>query len=164
MKIPLNIDWQQILLHLFNFSILVIGLYLLLYKPVKKFMQKREDYYKEMDASAQKDRQEAKALLDQYEKRLADADGEIAEKREQAQAELDQLREQQLSEVRHQADVIMTQARESSAQERKALRAKATKELGSLVVEAAEKIALKEGEDPYEQFLKLAEEEESHAS
>ena len=29
-NIPLNIDWQQILLHFFNFSILVGGLYLLL--------------------------------------------------------------------------------------------------------------------------------------
>lgn len=38
MNIPLNIDWQQILLHLFNFSILVGGLYLLLFKPVKNFM------------------------------------------------------------------------------------------------------------------------------
>ena len=41
-NIPLNIDWQQILLHFFNFSILVGGLYLLLFKPVKRFMEKRE--------------------------------------------------------------------------------------------------------------------------
>ena len=31
---PLNIDWQQILLHLLNFAILFAGLWLLLYKPV----------------------------------------------------------------------------------------------------------------------------------
>ena len=42
MSIPLNIDWQQILLHLFNFAILAGGLYLLLYKPVKRFMEQRE--------------------------------------------------------------------------------------------------------------------------
>ena len=36
MGIPLNVDWQQILLHLFNFIILFGGLWLLLYKPVKK--------------------------------------------------------------------------------------------------------------------------------
>lgn len=41
MGVPLNIDWQQILLHLFNFLILAGGLYLLLYKPVKAFMEKR---------------------------------------------------------------------------------------------------------------------------
>ena len=39
---PLNIDWQQILLHLLNFLILATGLTLLLYKPVKRFMKKRE--------------------------------------------------------------------------------------------------------------------------
>lgn len=37
---PLNIDWQQILLHLLNFLILGVGLYLLLYKPVRKFMKR----------------------------------------------------------------------------------------------------------------------------
>ena len=41
MNVPLNIDWQQILLHLMNFAILAGGLYLLLYKPVKQFMAKR---------------------------------------------------------------------------------------------------------------------------
>ena len=34
MNIPLNIDWQQILLHFFNFSILVGGLYLLWRKVI----------------------------------------------------------------------------------------------------------------------------------
>ncbi len=32
MNIPLNIDWQQILLHLLNFVILAGGLYFLLYQ------------------------------------------------------------------------------------------------------------------------------------
>ena len=52
MNIPLNIDWQQILLHFFNFSILVGGLYLLLFKPVKRFMEKREKHYADMEAAA----------------------------------------------------------------------------------------------------------------
>ena len=33
MGVPLNIDWQQILLHLFNFIILFGILYFFLYKP-----------------------------------------------------------------------------------------------------------------------------------
>ena len=40
MEIPLNVDWQQILLHLFNFIILFGGLWLLLYKAVKKRLSK----------------------------------------------------------------------------------------------------------------------------
>ena len=54
MKIPLNINWQQILLHLFNFAVLFGILYYLLYSPVKKFMAKREEYYKKMDDDAKK--------------------------------------------------------------------------------------------------------------
>ena len=62
MGLPLNIDWQQILLHLFNFLILAGGLYLLLYKPVKQFMDKREQTYQAMnDAADQKARQAQQA-------------------------------------------------------------------------------------------------------
>ena len=53
MNIPLNIDWQQILLHLFNFTILAGGLYLLLYRPVKEFMQKRDAYYQGINDQAE---------------------------------------------------------------------------------------------------------------
>ena len=51
---PLNIDWQQILLHLLNFVILFAGLWLLLYKPVRKFMQNRREHYEKTDAEAEK--------------------------------------------------------------------------------------------------------------
>ena len=52
MNIPLNIDWQQILLHWMNLAILTGGLYFLLFKPVKQFMEKREAHYKDLDAQA----------------------------------------------------------------------------------------------------------------
>ena len=70
MNIPLNIDWQQILLHFFNFSILVGGLYLLLFKPVKRFMEKREKHYADMEAAAvarEKDTEALKAAMAQRE-------------------------------------------------------------------------------------------------
>ncbi len=55
---PLNIDWQQILLHLLNFVILFAILYFLLYKPIKDFMQKRMDYYKSLYDEANKIKQQ----------------------------------------------------------------------------------------------------------
>lgn len=51
---PLNIDWQQILLHLFNFVVLTGVLYFLLYKPVKSFMDKRTEEYRLADEKANK--------------------------------------------------------------------------------------------------------------
>ena len=62
MNVPLNIDWQQILLHLMNFAILAGGLYLLLYKPVKQFMAKREAYYQGLADQAADKLREAEAL------------------------------------------------------------------------------------------------------
>ena len=43
--VPLNIDWQQILLHLLNFLILAVGLTLLVYRPVKKILEKRKKHF-----------------------------------------------------------------------------------------------------------------------
>ena len=54
MNIPLNIDWQQILLHLFNFVILFAVLYFLLYSPVKKFMDERQKQFADFENEAKR--------------------------------------------------------------------------------------------------------------
>ena len=105
MNIPLNIDWQQILLHLFNFAILVAGLYLLLYNPVKKFIKKREDHYVQVDQEAEGKRQEAAELAEQHRVRLQEVDKEIALKKAEAQKEIDSMREEQLAEAQKQAEI-----------------------------------------------------------
>lgn len=51
---PLNIDLVQILLHLLNFVILFAIMYFLLYNPIKKFTDKRIEYYKKLDEEAKK--------------------------------------------------------------------------------------------------------------
>jgi len=80
MNIPLNIDWQQILLHFFNFSILVGGLYLLLFKPVKSFMEKREKHYADMEAAAVAREKDTEALKAAMAQREADFDADCYEK------------------------------------------------------------------------------------
>ena len=67
---PLNIDWQQILLNWMNFVILAGGLYFLLYKPVKQFMAKREEYYQELDQQVQEKLSQAEELKTQYQVKL----------------------------------------------------------------------------------------------
>ena len=85
MNIPLNIDWQQILLHLFNFSILAGGLYLLLYRPIQDFMKKREEHYREVDRQAEEAKAQADRLQQEYQEKLSSADAELAQKRSQVQ-------------------------------------------------------------------------------
>lgn len=78
MNIPLNIDWQQILLHVLNFVILFGGLYFLLYKPVKNFMAKREAHYAEM---AQKAQSELDSAEKPHRKQREQHGGKVAAKR-----------------------------------------------------------------------------------
>ena len=91
MKLPLNIDWQQILLHLFNFAILGGGLYLLLYRPVKQFMERRQTHYEDLYRQAEQDRARAERLREEYQARLDQADAAIARKKADAEKELNAL-------------------------------------------------------------------------
>lgn len=162
MNIPLNIDWRQILLHLFNFVILAGGLYILLYRPIKNFMKQREDYYEGLHQQAEQVKDEASQLKEEYQAKLSQAESVIAQKKAEAERELDQLLEQQTAEARQQADAIVAKARENAEREHKEMLSKATRELTELAVTAAEKIVLDAKGDPYEQFLNLAEKEGSH--
>lgn len=162
MSIPLNIDWQQILLHLFNFAILAGGLYLLLYRPVKQFMEQREAYYQDIHQEAEQVKAQAAQMKAEYQARLSEADADIARKRAAAEQELEQLRAQQVSGAKQEAEQILAKAQESARQERTKMMAKASKELVDVAVATAEKIALGADEDPYEQFLRLAERRSAH--
>ncbi len=72
--VPLNIDWQQILLHLFNFTILFGALYILLYKPVRDFMAKRTAYYADMDARAEDALKSAEESRESYDEKVRNFD------------------------------------------------------------------------------------------
>ena len=103
MNIPLNIDWQQILLHFFNFSILVGGLYLLLFKPVKDFMAKREQHYQAIDDDAAAKLREAEEKVKSADERVAALDNELTAQRESAAKEASALAERQRATAKAEA-------------------------------------------------------------
>ena len=107
---PLNIDWQQILLHLLNFTILTGGLYFLLYKPVKDFMAKREEHYKEIDDYAMQNRIETENLRKAAKEKYAAAEAEIALMRSKASDEIEAEKQRQFAEARAEARRILETA------------------------------------------------------
>ena len=160
MNIPLNIDWQQILLHFFNFSILVGGLYLLLFKPVKSFMAKREKHYADMESAAvarEKDTEELKAEMA---KREAAFDTELEEKRAAAAKEAEAFAQQQRDAAKAQADRILSDAK-SAENERQKIVAEANREAVAIAEEAMEKLLAKETSRAYDSFVNAAEEEKN---
>lgn len=162
MSIPLNIDWQQILLHLFNFAILAGGLYLLLYRPVKQFMEQRQAYYQNIHQEAQQVKEQADQMKAEYQEKMSQVEKTIAQRQADAEQELEQLRSQQVADAKQEAEEILAKAQENAQREKAEMISKASKELVDIAVTAAEKIALGADGDPYEQFLTLAERRPSH--
>ncbi len=154
---PLNIDWQQILLHLLNFVILAGGLYFLLYKPVKDFMGKREQHYKEIDDYAMKNRVEAEELRKAAQEKFDAAEAEIAKMRIKAGDEIEAEKKQAINDARNEARRILETAGKTAEQRAKKALADSNDEIRDLALEAVRKMLLSNDEDALDKFLDAAE-------
>ena len=159
--IPLNIDWQQILLHLFNFTILFGALYILLYKPVRDFMAKREGYYADMDSRAETALKEAESSRDAYDEKVRAFDDEVRAERTKVGKELADLRDRELAQAKTDAEKIVSDARTEANREKEEIIASAQKEITEMVTGAMEKLTLEQSaSDAFDQFLDAAESKE----
>lgn len=160
---PLNIDIQQILLHLFNFVILAGGLYLLLYRPVRDFMDKRTSQIREKNDEAEKKMNDARELESRYSAKLADAENEIARRKQEAAAETEKTSGEILDKARSQADKILSDARAEAEAERAKIIDSAQKDIADLAVSAAGKIVKQTMDSTYGEFLDAAAREDTAA-
>ena len=158
---PLNIDWQQILLHLLNFLILAVGLYFILYKPVKAFMKRREESYAERERKTKDALSDAEKSREQYAEKLASAEDDIAEMKKQAFAETEAARAEKLRDAQSEAESIVAEARKKAEKEHDRMISGVSGDIRDIVTELADKVALSSDvNDAYEQFLASAEKEE----
>lgn len=162
MQLPLNIDWQQILLHALNLVILVGGLYALLFKPVKKFMDQRTENYQKMKADAENAQAQAESLKAELSERMKQADAEAQTYRQEAMARAEKEAGAVLDSARSQAEKIVNTAREKAANEEKQIVQNAQSEIARLSVEATQKLMDYKLSDVYNQFLDSAEGSEGH--
>ena len=157
--IPLNIDWQQILLHLFNFTILFGALYILLYKPVRDFMAKRTAYYADMDSRAADALKEAESSRDAYDEKVRSFDEEIRAEKAKMNKEISDQRDHQLAQAKTDAEKIISDAKAEAEREKDEIIASAQKEIAGMVTDAMEQITLEQSaSDAFDQFLDAAEE------
>ena len=159
MNIPLNIDWQQIILHLLNFAILAGGLYFLLYHPVRKFMDQREEHYRQMENEAQQRLDQAKKTEEEYRQQLKQAGEEIRQEKAQAQQTMKRAAQQRMDEADKQAQAILATARQAAERYHDKAVQDTQKELA---VTAAEKLVLQSDGDALDQFLNAAERGSGH--
>ena len=160
--VPLNIDWQQILLHLFNFTILFGALYILLYKPVKNFMESRVAHYKDVDDKAEAALKDAENQQQIYAAKVAALDEELTAEKSKARKEIDAMREKELEAAKNDASKILSEARAEAAREKAGIVSAAQKEIRDLVTEAVDKLnADQSPSDAFDSFLDAAEAEGS---
>lgn len=154
MSLPLNIDPQQILLHLLNFVILFGVLYFLLYSPVKKFMDQRTEHYREMDEKAQRDSAEAEQSKKEYTEKLNAVESEIENKKQQARRAINEQSEKSLAAAKLEAARIIDEANKKAESDRKKIIEGAESEIAGIAADAAEKILLRSSvSESYDQFL-----------
>ena len=154
----LGIDIQQILLHLLNFTILFTGLYVLLYGPVKKFMEARQEEYKKQDEESSEKLANAEKLEAEYKKKLEDADNEIAEKKRAMSKEMSAARDQSEADAKAEAISIINAAKKSAELEKAEILETAKGEITRLIEDAAQKMILSgDTSAVYDKFLEGAE-------
>ena len=153
---PLNIDFQQIFLHLLNFTILFAALDFLLYRPVKAFMDARAAGYAEMDRQARETLEEAERVKADYEQKLAEASSEIRRQKEEAQQASTAAAEEQRQQAQAEAAHLLAQARTEARLEKEHILREAREEIDEMVAAAAEKLILDNTSAAYEQFLDAA--------
>ena len=160
---PLNIDFQQIFLHLLNFTILFAAMYFLLYKPVKAFMDKRAAYYADLDRQAQDKLEEAERIHQDYQRRLEAADSEIQEKALQAQKLAMEAAAQQLKKAQTEASHVLAKASAEAKAEKERIIRDARSAVEDMIAVAAEKLILANTSAAYDQFLDAAGKEDPDA-
>jgi F-type H+-transporting ATPase subunit b len=132
------------LITLINIGILFLILRAALFKPVTKFMEDRTRRIEDSIAQSEKDKYQAKQLLQQYEDRLKAAEGEgeaiIRAARESARRESDRI----VAEGRAAADALMDGARKQMESEQKAAMAVFKAEAAALVMSASSRLLKRE--------------------
>ena len=159
---PLGIDFTQIFLHMFNVVLLFGGLYIILYAPVKKIMQQREDHYKEMDEAAKKNLADAQEKNAEADTRLKELDNEISQQRKKASLDLGTMRSNAEAEAREAAAKIIDDAKRDAENQRKAIIESAKKDITEMVEDATRKVVLAGNtSEAYDMFLENAERSDS---
>lgn len=155
---PLGIDFTQIFLHFLNVIILLVGLYLILYKPVKNFMKTREDHYKEIDEKAMGALAEAEKKNEEFDGKLKELESEISQQKRKASLDIAEMRSNAEAEAKVAANKIIDEAKKDAENQKQAIIESAKKDITEMVEEATRKVVLSGSTgEAYDNFLESAE-------
>ena len=157
MSLPLNIDLRQILLHMLNFVLLAGGMYFILYKPVKEFMDKRKKMYEDMDEETRQNLERSESMKKEYEEKLEKADEAIRKNRENAELQANSDADAIIEKAKKDADDILMKSKKQAEYESKEAVKRANREISELTVNAVKKIIYKDTMEAFNAFLESTE-------
>lgn len=138
--LPLNIDWQQILLHLLSFLILAVGLTFLIYRPVKKFLDSRKKRYEDIEKDIAERKQTTEEMQSDYERKLSGVEDEIEYKRTVAQKEAEETAKRTTDAADEQAAEILSRAASGAEAQKRKVMDEVGSDITNIVVSATEKL------------------------
>jgi F-type H+-transporting ATPase subunit b len=140
----IDLSISTFLITLINLGILFVVLRALLFKPVTKFMDDRGKKIAAAIAQSEKDKNQAKILLQQYEDQLKNAEGEAEAIIRAAQETGQQQADRILAEGQAAADKLLEGARRQIEAEQKAALAKFRSEAVDLVIALSSRLLARE--------------------
>lgn len=129
----LGLGWEKILLYLINFVVLFLGLTFLLFKPIKKFMEKRQKEIADEVNAAEKIKEEA-------EERVAEGERKVQEANEEVKRKSAEIEQEKLFAI-HEREEILVSARKEAEEIRQNAALEASKEREKAVLGAKEDVA-----------------------
>ena len=142
--LPFGIDVTKILLHLLNFAILAVGLTFLLYKPILKFIKKRQDEINANIQKGEKMQEEADSLKEEYEQKLKNVDEEADAIKKEAEQQAHANAEKIIRDALDDASKIKEQAKVTAKELERAAVVDAKKEIAEAVVSLTEDLIERE--------------------
>lgn len=140
----LSIDWLTILLHILNLAVLVFFIWILLYKPVKKMIKKRHDYYKQLEDEGKSGVEEVGRKKAEYDGLIDQAKQEVAKASETAKVQVEEQKKQIIEEAHKEADLIKFTAKDETEKEKKRMETALKEDVAELATGIAEKIIQRE--------------------
>ena len=152
-----NFIWAGI-----NLILLLILMKIVLFKPIRKMMEKRTQMVQDELDSAKKTREEAEQLREQYDNELGSAKDEAQKIIDKAHEDAETERAAIIKRSQEEAERIVADAGKTIENERKRVLAQAQTHIADLAVEAASRIIGENVDDEKNRRLvdKFLEEEE----
>ncbi|HEX2187640.1 MAG TPA: F0F1 ATP synthase subunit B [Longimicrobiaceae bacterium] len=131
------------------FLIVLALLYKFAYPHILGAVEAREERIRELLASAERDRAEAAALVEQGRREMDEARGRIQGAIAESRTEVERMKEEILAEARREQDAMLARARRDIAAEREAALDAVRRDAVELAMSAAEKLVRRnlDGED-----------------